>query len=132
MFIADTDVLIDYLFGKGPAAERVYLELERGDLRTTVITRFELLCGARSDRQRKFAEELLEALPTLVLDRAAADTAAEIRQTLESRGEDIGMADCLIAGIVLRHEGILLTRNKKHFERVEGLHLATLDIRDSL
>jgi predicted nucleic acid-binding protein len=31
------------------------------------------------------------------------------------------MADCLIAGIVLAHNGILLTRNVRHFKRVAGL-----------
>jgi len=36
------------------------------------------------------------------------------------------MADSLIAGIVLTPDAILLTRNRKHFERVEGLKLASL------
>ena len=35
------------------------------------------------------------------------------------------MADSLIAGIVLHSGGRLLTRNVRHFERVEGLTLAT-------
>ena len=41
--IADTDVLIDFLAGHEPSASRIALELERGDLRTTAVTRFELL-----------------------------------------------------------------------------------------
>ena len=127
MIVADTDILIDFLAGKGPGADRVYLELERGDLRTTVITRFELLCGARSSRQKKAIRELLDALPTLVLDEASADKGVEIRRTLERRGEGIGMADSLIAGIVLRHKGILLTRNLKHFQRVEGSPLVKME-----
>lgn len=36
------------------------------------------------------------------------------------------MADSLIAGIVLAHDGILLTRNRKHFERVPALHLTLM------
>jgi len=35
------------------------------------------------------------------------------------------MTDSLIAGIVLHSGGRLLTRNVRHFERVEGLTLAT-------
>ena len=128
MMIADTDVLIDYLSGQGAVADRIHLELERGDLRTTAVTRFELLCGARNNRQKKAIEELLEALPTLILDKAAADLAAEVRRSLERRGEGMGMADSLIAGIVLCHDGILLTRNLKHFERVEGLHLGRMHV----
>jgi len=30
------------------------------------------------------------------------------------------MADCLIAAIVVIHHGVLLTRNRRHFERVRG------------
>ena len=42
MTLADTDVLIDFLAGREPAAERVARELESGNLWTTVITRFEM------------------------------------------------------------------------------------------
>lgn len=69
---------------------------------------------------------LLDALQTLPLDREAADRAAQVRRRLEARGSGIGMADSLIGGIVLLHDGILLTRNRRHFERVEGLKLASL------
>jgi predicted nucleic acid-binding protein len=46
MTIADTDVLIDFLAGKGEA-NAVERMLRRGVLRTTVINRFELLSGGR-------------------------------------------------------------------------------------
>jgi predicted nucleic acid-binding protein len=46
---------------------------------------------------------------------------------LEARGEGVGMADYLIAGICLARRATLLTKNRKHFERVPGLLLATLD-----
>jgi predicted nucleic acid-binding protein len=36
------------------------------------------------------------------------------------------MADSLIAGIVVAHSGVLLTRNRRHFERVPGLSLGRL------
>ena len=41
-------------------------------------------------------------------------------------GQTIGMADSLIAGIALAQGRILLTRNRRHFERVSGLELAEL------
>lgn len=126
MIIADTDVLIDYLQGKGATADRVALELEHAQLYTTAVTRFELQAGARSPRQAKLLAQLLEALPCLPLDAAAADRAAEVRRTLERRGQPIGMGDSLIAGITLARKGILLTRNRQHFERVPGLSLGTL------
>jgi tRNA(fMet)-specific endonuclease VapC len=123
MTIADTDVLIDYLAGKGEA-EAVERLLRGGALRTTVISRFELLSGAKSVKQYSRLVQLLDAVPSLVLDDAAADAASEIRKTLERSGDSIGMADSLIAGIVASNGGTLLTRNRRHFERVPGITLA--------
>lgn len=124
MIVADTDVLIDFLSGSEPMASRIALELEHADLHTTAITRFELVAGARSARQQAAVADLLAALPVLRLDAAAADRAAAVRQALEAKGQPIGMADCLIAGIVLEHDGILLTRNVRHFKRVDGLSVS--------
>ncbi len=126
MTVADTDVLIDFLAGRDPGADRVAAELERGALATTVITRFELLAGARGKRQERPVRELLAALVTLVLDEPAADEAADIRRSLESAGAGIGMGDSLIAGIVRLHRGTLLTRNRHHFDRVGGLDLSVV------
>jgi len=124
MIVADTDVLIDFLAGAEPMAARVARELERGQMCTTAISRFELLAGARSRRQHVSVNRLLAALPTLPLDEEAADRAAQVRQELEAAGATIGMADSLIAGIVLNRESLLLTRNRRQFERVAGLRLA--------
>jgi len=126
MIVADTDVLIDYLAGHEPGAGRIALELQHGELATTVINRFELLAGVRGRRQSKTVGELLSALVTLPLDQAAADDAAQIQRTLELAGTPIGMADSLIAGIVRRHTGVLLTRNRRHFGLVQGLTIAAL------
>ena len=128
MTIADTDVLIDFMAGHEPAARRVALELERGSLRTTVVTRFELLCGARNVRQEAVIRQLLAAVPAFSLDPKASDQAARVRRSLERAGETVGMADSLIAGIVLSQDATLLTRNRRHFERVSGLRLAVLKI----
>jgi len=126
MTVADTDVLIDFLAGIGPAVPRITEELSRGVLCTTVINRFELLTGARSTRQEKQWLEFLSAFTLLPLDEASADKAASIRRGLDRTGNSIPMADCLIAGIVWCNGGELLTRNRRHFERVPDLLLASL------
>lgn len=126
MIVADSDVLIDFLAGRDPAATRVEMELGTDSFSTTAVSRFELLAGARDRTAEGLVRRLLDAIPTLPLERESADRAAAVRRALEGRGAAIGMADSLIAGIVLTHDAILLTRNRKHFERVEGLKLASL------
>jgi predicted nucleic acid-binding protein len=70
MMVADTDVLMDFLEDRPPAAARIALELARGDPRTTVITRFKLLAGAMTARQRRVVGELIAGMPCLPLDDA--------------------------------------------------------------
>lgn len=126
MIVADTDVLIDALNGKEPVKARVIEGLENGSLATTSISVFELLSGARGQRQDRAIRTLLEALPILELNREVADTAAEIRQELEATGQTIGLADYLIAGICVSRSAELLTRNRRHFRRVSRLRIAGL------
>lgn len=126
MIVADTDVLIDYLGGVEPAASRVEQELRTRSFATTAITAFELLAGAAGPKQTASIDRLLAALPVLPLGEPEARAAASVRQRLERGGKRIGPADSLIAGICLARRAMLLTRNRRHFERVEGLGLATL------
>lgn len=123
MILADTDVLIDFLRGRG-AADRVALELKTGGLHTTVVSAFELVAGARAEREQRAVETLLAALTVLPLELGGAQRAGTIRRELDSQGTAIGMADSLIAGICLERGATLLTRNAKHFERVPGLALS--------
>ena len=124
MIVADTDVLIDFLRGREPIANRVDRELSTGALATTAVTAFELRSGTRSQKESEVVETLLGALQLLPLDAAAASRAAEVRRRLEADGSPIGMADYLIAGVCLARSAILLTRNRNHFERVPDLALA--------
>ncbi|MDN5857687.1 MAG: type II toxin-antitoxin system VapC family toxin [Pseudonocardia sp.] len=94
-------------------------------LRLTSVTGFELRVGtdflARRDRiMRLFRSR------TVVLDLQSALRAGEVAAGLRQAGCGIGFADCLQAGICLRYDLPLATRNRRHFERVAGLRL--LDI----
>jgi tRNA(fMet)-specific endonuclease VapC len=124
VFIADTDVLIDFLRGSGEA-ERIEIELNTGRLCTTAVTAFELWAGSKSPQQVATVETLLAAVTILPLDVSSARRAGEVRRELERAGTAIGMADSLIAGIALDHGAILITRNKKHYQRVPGLKLSS-------
>ncbi len=123
MTIADSDVLIDFLRASEPTATQVAEALRHGQLASTVINLFELRSGAHTRRQQDAVADLFAAMVIYGMDESAAQRAAEARRTLEARGEIIGMADYLIAGICLARGLPLLTRNARHFQRVEGLSL---------
>ena len=126
MIIADTDVLIDYLAGTQPVADQVMAFAEADSLQTSAISCFELLSGAWEGKRGDRVRRLVAAIPVLALNREAATRAAAVRQRLARSGASIGMADSLIAGIALVNSLPLLTRNRKHFENVEGLRLLPL------
>lgn len=123
MIVADTDVLIDFLKGKGEV-DRVYKALEKNILSTTTISSFELLSGLMpATKQESAVKSLLDSIEIIPLNRESAARAAEINRDLRISGNAIGMADSLIAGICLVSKRSLLTRNKKHFSRIKELEL---------
>ena len=124
MIVADSDVLIDFL-RNGGAAPRVMELLKKGVLCTTAISAFELQSGISSKKALKSALDLLAAVKIFPLDDAAAKIAAEIYRELSGQGQGIGMGDSLIAGICCSNDLPILTRNLKHFDRVEGLVIAS-------
>ena len=125
--IIDSDLLIDYLRGWQPVRSRLQQISANGQLQTTVINQFELLAGARQPKEELAVRELLATLDIISLDAEASGLAGKLRCDLLATGEDIGMADSLIAGIALARNLPLFTRNRKHFERVSNLKLIELE-----
>ena len=59
------------------------------------------------------------------LSEEAALRAAEINRALARRGDPLPVPDLLIAGIALTLKLPLLTRNRRHFERIPELIVLT-------
>lgn len=122
LVVVDSDLVIDFLRGKGAGAPLVRDLIVEHRFRISAITAFELRVGADFLARR---DEILRLgrSRTFPLDPDSALRAGEVAATLRSAGQDIGMADCLQAGICLRFDLPLATRNRKHFNRVAGLRL---------
>jgi tRNA(fMet)-specific endonuclease VapC len=87
---------------------------------------YELWYGvARSERRRENAERLRVFLSGRIdvaaFDAEDAETAGDLRATLEAAGTPIGPYDMLIAAQALRSGATLVTANVKEFARVRGL-----------
>jgi len=66
-------------------------------------------------------ERFAQAFPLLLFDADCAESAAEVRRDLDSRGQRIGPYDTLIAGSALANGLIVVTHNVGEFGRVTGL-----------
>lgn len=124
--VADTDLLIDFLRGRAPGASVVRSLIEERKLRLTTISGFELRVGTDFLDRRDLIMRMFRSR-TLPLDLRSALIGGEVAATLRARGEPIGFADCLQAGICLRYDVLLATRNRKHFSRIDGLALVDVN-----
>lgn len=122
LVVVDTDLVIDFLRGQGSGAPLVRELIGGHRFRVTAVTVFELRVGADFLARRDDILRLVRSR-TFPLDPASALRAGEVAATLRAAGQDIGMVDCLQAGICLNFDLPFATRNRKHLDRVEGLRL---------
>ncbi len=124
--VLDTDVLVRLLRGRR-VVQDVSAMQERAEIATTVINAFELYHGAyksRESRQNIAATKgLLSTLSLLELDERAAERAAQTMVQLEAIGTPLEIRDILIGCVALVKGYAVLTSNRKHFERIPGLHV---------
>lgn len=118
--VLDTDVLIDYLRGSGPG--RMLVSTLRGNLtyRVTAVSAFELAVGPSYSVDPAPVNALL-SVPCLPLGRRAGLRAGALLGELRSGRRGIGMRDAMQAAICLESGFPLVTRNIRHFERVEQI-----------
>lgn len=76
--------------------------------------------GRRTTDLMRFVEARFTILPG---DAIVARTWGELSGTAQRTGQTIAVNDCWIAATGLVWQLPLLTRNRKHFERVPGLRL---------
>lgn len=132
MHLLDTDTL-SHLHAGNPRVDERLERLDDPDVGTTVITLVELLRGrmdfvlkAASGAQLLVAQqrllrtqELLEQVAIVYFDKSAAAHFDRLRAVSAFR--KIGRADLLIASIALSQQGILVTRNTRHFRQIPGV-----------
>lgn len=118
--LIDTDVLIDFLRGHGPARDFVAQLPEQAYI--SAITVAELHVGVRNGKERATLTGFLDTLKILPLD---AETAAEGGLLRRDYGPShgIGLNDALIAATAIRQKLELATLNRKHYPMVKDLRV---------
>lgn len=126
--IADTTFIIDLSEGDVKAAAKLRELNERKEpLAITVITQYEMLRGSGklSEKEHFVVNDLIKKSMVIPLEPENASAAGIINYKLRKKGTHIGSRDCLIAGIVLTGNDVLITRNVKDFSKIEGLKIET-------
>jgi tRNA(fMet)-specific endonuclease VapC len=125
-YLIDTDWVISQLHGKLQIQNRL-LQLQPDGLGISIISMAELYEGIiysndPSGNQKKF-EDFLSSVVIFDVNDEICKLFAEHRGLLRKQGLMIGDFDLLIASTCLYHNLILLTNNRKHFERINGLQI---------
>ncbi|HXC46093.1 MAG TPA: type II toxin-antitoxin system VapC family toxin [Solirubrobacteraceae bacterium] len=110
--LLDTDVLIDHLRGHRR------LDLFDPAWKISVVTRCELFAGRNTHEPS--LQRTLELIDEIPVDRVIAESAGRIRRTAR-----LHISDALIAATALEHGLPVMTRNRRHFERVANLVLCS-------
>lgn len=100
---------------------------QSSELVLCAVVRAELFYGAlksaRVQENLEKAQAFVAAFVSLPFDDQAAMQYAEIRSNLEKRGLPIGPNDLLIAAIAKAQNAVLVTHNRREFDRIVGLQI---------
>ena len=126
MYLLDTDTIIFNL--KGSLVVRKNLLLHINDpIKVSVITLMELYYGAYKSQKVignlakiKTIEQSLEIIPVRI---ESVEIFGMLKSKLEKSGSRLDDFDLIIAACALAHNLTLVTKNEKHFQRIEGLKL---------
>lgn len=110
--IVDTDILINFLRGKGKAKNFLSMLLEESNICCSGITVAEIVAGMRAAEEEK-TKALLDQVEVLDVTRDVAEKAGAYKRTI--RGHSLELDDCLIAATAFVHRAILATGNAKHY-----------------
>lgn len=128
--ILDTAFVVDLMDGDPGAVERAELLADGGEPEhLSAVTVFELYYGIwrhdYSEAERERVTSVLDTKVVLPADGAVMTEAGELHARLENDGRPIGVFDTMIAATARVADEPVLTRNEGHFDRVDGVDVAT-------
>jgi tRNA(fMet)-specific endonuclease VapC len=128
-YLVDTDWVIHYLNGHPEIVRRLH-ELQPQGLGLSVISLAELYEGIYFSTDpvgnEQDLHDFLQGVSLIGLDEEACKLFGRERGRLRKAGQLIGDFDLLIAATGVHNGLTVLTNNRQHFERVEGLHLESM------
>ena len=112
--LIDSDILIDHLRKEQSALDYIHQEIEdNSPLFISVISRIEILCGARKGEDETI-RSLFDILTSVDVDLAIADGAGEYLIKFR-KSHALSIGDAVIAATAKEMGMKLVTRNTKHY-----------------
>ncbi|MDR2965156.1 MAG: PIN domain-containing protein [Treponema sp.] len=127
MIFLDTNI-ISYYFNSNEKIKEKILEIidNNENICTTVINVYEILKGLKwknNQNKEKQLKEFLKDVVIFTIDDEVINIASEIYSELRISGKTISDADILIAAIVIKNNGTLVSNNIRHYENIKKLKL---------
>jgi tRNA(fMet)-specific endonuclease VapC len=125
-YILDTDWIINLLAGKKDAEERIQ-QFDPEEIVVSLVTVAEIYESAYNfanpEAHIKTFRSFLSNFQLLNLNLLIIEKFAEVRVHLRRRGQMISDFDILLGATALHYDLIVLTYNKKHFERIPDIKI---------
>jgi tRNA(fMet)-specific endonuclease VapC len=132
MIFLDTDIISYHITANTKIKKKIFETIGNGEkIGMTVINIYEILRGFkwRNNKNKEFQfNKFLKNTVIFTIDNDVINIASSIYAKLRTSGKTIGDADILIAAIVIRNKGTLVSNNIKHYENIEGLVLVNWSI----
>ncbi len=130
MVLLDTDILIKFLRDDNSAKNKISDLIDSHlILNITSINIAELYFGAflseRLDENIKAINNLISKLNIISFTASHGKIYGQIRADLQKRGTLINELDMFIASIAIESEQTLITRNIKHYEKINQVQIET-------
>ena len=127
MYMLDTNILIYAMKHPRDKIVEMLLAHTAVDICISTVTYAELLMGveksAYSEKNRALLTRFLFGVEILDFDQEAAQHYANIKATLQKQGTPVDDLDLMIAGHARSLGYTLVTNNRKHFDRIEGIRI---------
>ena len=128
-YLVDSDWVVDHMHRQQRVIRRLE-ELAPYGLGISIVSLAEIyegILGAEDPQDdERVLQEFLDGVAIIHLDDAICRIFARERSRLRASGSLIGDMDILIGATALRYGMTLLSNNRRHFERLQGLNIISV------
>jgi len=123
-YLIDTDWIIDHFNGVQKTTQKIK-EFQSAGIAMSIVSLAELYEGIhyskKPSKSQHVLETFLQEIPVLGIDEQICKIFGQERGRLRKQGKIISDFDLMIASTCLSYNLTLLSNNRRHYERIEGL-----------